>query len=122
MKNTLNIDKKSLGLITIAKFFFEDYSNDEEFIRECGGMNGVQIKNWLNEYRIIKISETRFKSQADFVEAFMHNPRLSLERLFQERITDDKLRKLQCKDPNLIYSYHIKDQNLNFNSFTEYFL
>ncbi|PIH59107.1 MULTISPECIES: hypothetical protein [unclassified Paenibacillus] len=122
MKNTLNIDKKSIGLITIANFFFQDYRNNEEFVRQCSGMNGKQINSWLMQYRFQKISETRYRSQNEFVEAYNVNPPMALERLFQERINSDKLSKLNCIDPITIYTYHIKDPNVKFNSFTGYFL
>ncbi|MFS0855215.1 hypothetical protein [Paenibacillus taichungensis] len=122
MKNTLDIKKKSIGLITIASFFFQDYRNNEDFVRQCSGMNGKQISNWLMKYRAQKISETRYRSQEEFVEAYKINPSMALERLFQERINGDKFSKLNCIDPIAIYTYHIKDPNVKFNSFTGYFL
>jgi len=122
MKNILNIDKKSIGLITIANFFFQDYRNNEEFIRACSGMNGQQIGNWLKEYRMVKISETRYRSQDEFVEAYNDNPSKALERLFQERLNGDRLSKLNCNDPITIYTHHIQNQNVKFASFTGYFL
>lgn len=122
MKNTLEINSRSLSLITIAEFFFPDYMNNEELIRECGGMNGVQINEFLESYRNSKILETRYCSCSEFVNTYKDNETPALERLFQEKMSSGKLEKLKCKDPVAIYELHQKDPTIPFNHFTSYFL
>lgn len=122
MKNSVDISSKSIGLLTIAEFFFPDCLNNEDFVSKCSGMNGYQINEYLDSYRVSMISKTRFDSCSEFVNTYRDDEASALERLFQEKINRTKLETLRCKKPETIYELHVQDPTVPFNHFTGYFM
>lgn len=122
MKNIVEIKRNALALIAKVEFFFPDYQNNDEFNLICEGMSGYQINKYLDKYRLTKINETRYRSCDDFVNTYTLDIVTALERLFQERVNDNKLETLKCKDPERIYELHQRDKTVWFNDFTSHFM
>jgi hypothetical protein len=117
--DALDIDKRAIELKAMIIFLFK--SDIETLIDNCAGKSNFYIGDYVYGYREKLIDNTRFESPEDFKDTYFADPIKTLERLFQEYITQDKFDKLSCKDPDIIYSKHVVNPKVRFNRFVRGF-
>jgi|GEM_PF-5789792 len=117
--DALDIDKRAIELKAMIIFLFK--SDIETLIDNCVGKSNFYIDDFVYDYREKLIDSTRFDSPEEFKDTYFADPIKTLERLFQEYITQDKFDKLNCKDPDIIYNKHIVNPKVRFNRFVRGF-
>ncbi len=112
--------RSSFELLSMVEFLFQ--GNIQYFIDNCKDRSNKYIFNFVYDYRKYRIEETRYVSYEEFNDTYIKDRRNSLERLFQEYLTDLKLDQLKCDDTFTIYSKHILNPEIRFSQFAMDFM
>ncbi|PZT57424.1 hypothetical protein DN757_01860 [Paenibacillus silvae] len=110
----------ALELLSMVEFLFQ--GNMQYFIDNCKDRSNKYVFNFVHDYRKYLIEQTRYASYEDFNDTYIKNRKSSLERLFQEYLTDLKLDQLKCADTLSIYSKHVLNPEIRFSRFAMDFM
>lgn len=107
----LNVKSSAIELISMIRFLFDGEQDKENLLRDCNEMNGQEINKYVyNKRRQIIQSVIYYEKAADFIDEYNDNPKVALERLFREPLSEARLSKLDIDDPQQIWDIHRKQK------------
>ncbi|WP_124115394.1 hypothetical protein [Paenibacillus xylanexedens] len=116
----LGVSKRAGTFLNMVEFMFK--GNMDYFVDNCKDKSTEFIHSFLYGYRKEMIKMTRFDSYENFNDTYIKDRKSSLERLFQECLSEYQLERFQCNDTRVIYELHVAEPEIRFDRFAMKFM